>query len=125
MPHLNQETHFPTGPVTTMEGFYLDDLASGTALEIETRNRNYRLFKRANAHVRISGHPTYCPEPVEVEVEGSFGSGLKSAPHPGFIGRGMYMMFKHPLFGWITTSQILEIHKLGQAATRVPSVTKD
>ncbi len=71
------------------------------------------LIKRADAHVRISGHPTFCPEPVEVELEGSFGSVPPLNPHPGFIGRGMYLVFKHPVFGEVTTSRIVEIHKLG------------
>jgi len=115
MRHLNrnQEIDFPAEQRGSKEGFCLDDLADGTALQIETQHRNYRLIKGADIHVRISGHPTFCPEPVEVEFEGSLESGPKLVPIPGFIGCGMYMVFKHPLFGSVTTSRILEIHKLG------------
>jgi hypothetical protein len=82
-------------------------------VDIETQHHHYRLVKRADTHVRISGHPTLCPEPIEVEVEGSLAGGPPLVPNPGFIGRGMYLVFKHPLFEQvITTSKIREIHKL-------------
>ena len=112
-PNLNQDLEFPAERLGGDEGLYLDDLAQGDVVEIETQHHRYRLIKRADAHVRISGHPTFCPEPVEVEIEGSFGIEPALKPNPGFIGRGMYLVFKHPLFGWVTTSRIREIHKLG------------
>jgi len=112
-PNLNQgigvPVHNPQGP----EGFYLGDLAEGTILDIETKNRHYRLVKRSDTRVHLSGHPTLCPEPIEVEFQGSFGTGSLSAPDPGFIGRGMYLVFKHPsLEQVIATSRILDIHKV-------------
>jgi len=115
MLHLNQDQDIDSRGEQggSDEGFYLNDLADGTALEIQTQHRNYRLIKRADTRVRISGHPTFCPEPVEVDIKGSFGSGPALKSHPGFIGRGMHLIFKHPLLGWITTSRILEVHKLG------------
>jgi hypothetical protein len=112
-PNLNQDLGFPADQNGNSEGFYLDDLASGAVVEIETQHHHYRIVKRADTHVRISGHPTFCPEPVEVEIEGSFGNRPPLMPNPGFIGRGMYLVFKHPLFDEVTTSRIREIHKLG------------
>jgi hypothetical protein len=97
----------------TSDGVYLGDLPRGSVLEIETAHRNYRLVKNADAHVRISGHPLFCPVPTDVEIEGSFSTGLGVKGGPGFIGRGMHMIFKHPVFDRITTSEILEIHRLG------------
>ena len=97
------------------EGFYLKDLAEGAVVEFETQHHHYRIVKRADAQVRISGHPTFCPEPVEVQIEGSVGSRPMLTPNPGFIGRGMYLIFKHPTYDRITTSRIREIHKLSQA----------
>ena len=88
-------------------------MPDGTVVEIETQHRNYRLVKRADSHVRISGHPTYCPEPVDVVLEGSIPVGSTLVPEPGFIGRGMYLLMKHPTYNWITTSRIRDIHKLG------------
>lgn len=112
-PNRQQEIGFPPERQGSGDGFYLHDLACGTVVEIGTKHHRYRLVKRADASVRISGHPTFCPEPVEVEVEGSFGSRRRLNPHPGFIGLGMYLAFKHPRFrNLITTSRIREIHKL-------------
>ena len=112
-PNLNRKVDFPAERCGSDEGFYLDDLARGAEVEIETQHHHYRLAKLADTHVRISGHPMFCPEPVEVEVEGCFGSGPPLDPHPGFIGCGMCMVYKHPLFDRVTTSRIREIHRLG------------
>ena len=112
-PNLNQAIDLPAQQPGSEKGFYLNDLADGAVVDIETQHHHYRLVKRADTHVRISGHPTFCPEPVEVEVEGSFGGGPTLKSCPGFIRRGMYLIFKHPLLGWIMTSRILEVHKLG------------
>ena len=112
MPHLDHERDFPAAPYGSEEGLYLGDLAEGAVVEFETQHHHYRLVKRADTHARLSGHPKYCPEPVEVEIEGSFGGRPPSMPHPGFIGRGMCLIFKHPLFDEVTTSRIREIHRL-------------
>ena len=94
------------------EGIYLNDLAKGDVVELATANHHYRLVKREDAHFRISGHPELCPQPTDVEIEGSFANAWPSLPKPGFIGRGMHLMFKHPHFDLVTTSEIREIHKL-------------
>jgi hypothetical protein len=112
-PNLNKATDFPARQLGSAQGIYLDDLDDGDVVDIETQHHRYRLVKRDDTHVRISGHPTFCPEPVEVKVEGSIAAGRQLAPHPGFIGPGMYLVFKHPhLEQVITTSRIREIHKL-------------
>ncbi|HMD83706.1 MAG TPA: hypothetical protein VKO18_03265 [Terriglobia bacterium] len=109
----NPAIDLPAQQPGSEKGFYLNALADGAVLDIETQHHRYRLVKGADTHVRISGHPTFCPEPIEVDVEGSIAAGRLLAPNPGFIGRGMYLVFKHPLFEQvITTSRIREIHKL-------------
>ena len=42
----------------------------------------------------ISGHPEFCPEPVQVAIAGSTwgGSMLKLQ----YVGRGMHLEFRHP-----------------------------
>jgi hypothetical protein len=112
MPHLNNVIDFPITPPEGEEGLYLGDLADGDVVEFETQHHHYRLVKRADTHARLSGHPKFCPEPVDVDIEGSFGGVAPFLPHPGFIGRGMCLLFKHPLFDEVTTSRILEIHRL-------------
>lgn len=97
----------------TEQGVCLDDLADGAVLQVETQHHHYRLVKQADNHVRVSGHPTLCPEPIDMEVEGSIGSGSLSMPNPGFIGRGTYLVLKHPVFNRITTSRIRDIRVLG------------
>jgi len=112
-PKINRTTDFSARQSGSDEGFYLNDLADGAVVDIETQHRHYRLEKHHDRHVSISGHPTFCPEPVEVEVEGSIASKPALTPNPGFIGRGMYLVFKHPNFERvITTSRIREIHKV-------------
>jgi hypothetical protein len=104
---------FPAVQPGSEEGVYLNDLADGAVVDIDTQHSHYRLVKRDHAHVCISGHPRFCPEPVEVEIEGSVGYASGLLPHPGYIGRGMYLIFKHPFFNLVTTSRIREIHTRG------------
>ena len=93
------------------DGVYLDDLAEGAALEVETKHRRYKIVKIAHTLARISGHPIYCPEPVTVEIEGSGSGGVMLKPR--FIGRGMHLIFEHPTYHTVTTSRITDIHRVG------------
>ena len=97
-------------PPTNEDGVYLDDLQEGAVVELETEHHHYRIEKRDHAEARISGHPTLCPEPITVHIEGSTRRGL--LPKPGFIGRGMHLIFEHPVFHSVATSRIREIHVL-------------
>jgi len=112
-PSANLASDFRAERPNGEDGLYLHDLADGAVVEIDTQHSHYKLVKRADSHVCISGHPTFCPEPVEVEIEGSVAGGSTLLPNPGFIGRGMYLMFKHPQFNLVTTSRIREIHTHG------------
>ena len=93
------------------DGVYLDDLPDGASLEVQTRHHRYKIVKLAHTLARISGHPTYCPEPITVEIEGSAAEG--SALRRGFIGRGMHLMFQHATYHALTTSRIMDIHRIG------------
>ena len=56
----------------------------------------------------ISGHPEFCPDPVQVAIAGSTwgGSMLKLQ----YVGRGMHLEFRHPEYATpIVTSPIQEI----------------
>lgn len=91
-------------------GVYLRDLAPGSSIEIQTRNRLYRVVMQASGEALISGHPDFCPSPVLVKVDGSNwgGSMLKQ----GFIGRGMRLEFRHPVYHTVTTSPISDIRQV-------------
>ena len=88
-------------------GVYLDELCEGAVLEVETQHHGYTIVIRGRGRDLISGHPKYCPDPVPVRIEGSTwgGSMLKVR----FIGRGMRLEFRHPIFRTIITSRIVDI----------------
>jgi hypothetical protein len=89
-------------------GVYLRDLPDESTIEVATRNRQYTLVVRRDGQAMISGHPEFCPEPVEVRISGSNwgGSMLKAA----FLGRGMHLEYRHPNYrGPIVTSPIVDI----------------
>ncbi len=91
-------------------GVFLRELPIGTHLEVETRNRFYELENRGSGHVVISGHPRFCPRPILVKLNGSTWGG--SMMKMQFIGRGMFLEFRHPVYGIIRTSRIQEVQEL-------------
>jgi len=95
------------------DGIYLHDLADGAVLELETQHHHYRIEKTSDTEALISGHPTLCPEPVTVQIEGSAMGRPLVMPTPGYIGCGMHLVFEHPVYHTVTTSRIREIHKVG------------
>jgi hypothetical protein len=90
-------------------GVYLHDLLPGAVLAIQTQNRSYTLVNLGDESALISGHPEFCPEPVEVQVQGSTwgGSMLKTK----FVGRGMHLEFIHPIYRTVVTSEIVDIRQ--------------
>jgi hypothetical protein len=92
-------------------GVYLKDLPEESTLQVETQNRWYTLVVRRDGLALISGHPEFCPEPIEVRITGSNwgGSMLKTA----YLGRGMHLEYRHPHYrGPIITSEIVEIRRV-------------
>jgi hypothetical protein len=93
------------------EGLSLGDLKIGSMVEVKTRRRRYSLENYGNGQVLISGHPEYCPQPVLVTLNGSTWGG--PALKMGFIGRGMFLEFRHPVYGVIRSSRIEAIRQPG------------
>jgi hypothetical protein len=95
-------------------GVYLDELSEGAVLEVETQHHGYTIVIGGRGRDLISGHPKYCPDPVAVSIAGSTwgGSMLKVR----FIGRGMRLEFRHPVFRTIITSRIVDIRASDQLA---------
>jgi hypothetical protein len=52
-------------------GVDLYDVPPGTVLEVQTKNHIYTIVHKARGQVLISGHPEFCPSPVEVRIHGS------------------------------------------------------
>jgi hypothetical protein len=110
--------HEPSNPVLNLtspllqseDGIYLDELPLGAVIDVETAHRTYRVENRGDGKVLISGHPTYCPEPILVDLHGSTNGGAMLKM--GFIGRGMRIEFQHPERGVIFTSPVREIREL-------------
>jgi len=92
------------------EGVDLADLKPGTMLEIQTGHHSYRLVNKGGGTALISGHPTYCPTPVPVEVHGSIDNTGHLKWH--FVGKGMKLAFLLPEHGVIQTSRITEIRRV-------------
>src|ERR1700680_887407 len=91
-----------------LEGVYLGTLRSGTAVDLETKSRHYRIEYLEGDRIRISGHPRWCPTPVLARLHGSM-VGLAGVAE-GYIGCGMHLVFE-PLDNHIpiTTSEITDI----------------
>jgi hypothetical protein len=91
-------------------GVSLGDLPPSTVLEIQTQHHRYTAVFLGESQVLISGHPEFCPEPVQVAIAGSTwgGSMLKLR----YIGRGMHLEFCHPEYQTpIVTSRIQEVRE--------------
>ncbi len=96
-------------------GVDLRQLPPESTLRVETRNRAYTIIMQRDCNALISGHPEFCPEPVLVRIQGSNWGG--SMLKPAYLGRGMHLEFRHPMFeGLIVTSPICEIQLLSKAA---------
>ncbi len=88
-------------------GVHLREVASRTLLFIQTRNRTYTMMVLDGRHALLSGHPEYCVEPTAVRINGCTWGG--SMIWSGFIGRGMFLEFHHPVHGDVRTTRILDI----------------
>jgi hypothetical protein len=89
-------------------GVFLNDLPPSTVLEIQTMHHRYTAVLLGGSEAMLSGHPEFCPEPVQVAIAGSTwgGSMLKLQ----YVGRGMHLEFRHPHYPTpIVTSPIQEI----------------
>src|ERR1700727_2632805 len=89
-------------------GVFLHDLPPSTILEIQTLHHCYTAVLLGGSDALISGHPEFCPSPVQVAIAGSTwgGSMLKLQ----YVGRGMHLEFRHPEYDTpIVTSPIQEI----------------
>lgn len=89
-------------------GVFLNDLPPSTVLQIQTMHHCYTAVLLGGSEALLSGHPEFCPEPVQVAIAGSTwgGSMLKMQ----YVGRGMHLEFRHPSYATpIVTSPIQEI----------------
>src|SRR5277367_1694278 len=88
-------------------GVHLKEVAPRTVLFVQTQNRVYTMVVLDDRHALLSGHPEFCEEPTEVRINGSTWGG--SMIWMGFIGRGMFLEFHHPVHRNIRTTRILDV----------------
>jgi len=112
-PNLSDEINRNICQSEVEGGVFLDRAPVGAVFEFETRNRFYEVENRGGGKGIIVGHPEYCPEPVMVDLHGSTWGRSMLKVH--FIGRGMYLEFRHPVHGLIRTSQIQDVRELPHA----------
>jgi hypothetical protein len=83
------------------------NLVPGSLIDVETKNRHYRMEYLGGNSVRVSGHPEFCPNPVMASLQGSLDR--DGSLETGFIACGMRMILllddTHP----ITTSRVLRV----------------
>ena len=109
-PNLSDEVNHNIAQSEIEGGVFLEGLPPATVLHIRTQHHSYRAEILGNNAALLSGHPQFCPKPVQVTIAGSTwgGSMLKSR----YIGRGMHLEFHHPAYDTpIVTSTIQEIHE--------------
>jgi hypothetical protein len=114
-PNLSDEVNRNIVQSEIEGGVFLEGLPPDTVLQIRTQNHFYTALFLGEGTALISGHPQYCPEPVQVTIAGSTwgGSMLKLR----FIGRGMHLEFHHPAYSTpIITSAIQEIRERIESA---------
>jgi NAD-dependent oxidoreductase involved in siderophore biosynthesis len=95
-------------------GVHMRDLSPGSVVSVQTLNHLYRVVVICEDTALISGHPEFCPDPVEVRIHGSTWGG--SMLRTKFLGRGMHLEFEHPVHKTIVTSRILDIQQGEEAA---------
>jgi hypothetical protein len=93
-------------------------LPPGSRVDVETRNRHYLIECLGGSSMRISGHPEYCPTPVNGELQGA--ADRHGLVEPGLIGRGKYLQFQLDDHRPITTSRVLRVRV--KRAPSTPSV---
>ena len=89
-------------------GIWWDTVDPGFRVLVRTKSRTYIFEKRKDGEVYISGHPKYCPNPVQARIHGSTWGG--SMIKIGWIGVGMRLEFStvlHPTA--ITTTTIQDV----------------
>src|SRR5215471_693685 len=94
---------------STISAEFVDcqSLPPGSLLEVETKNRQYRIECLGGSAIRISGHPEFCPAPVAGVLRGSSEKG--GILEEGLIGRGKYLQFLVDEHRPVTTSRVTRL----------------
>lgn len=118
-PNLSDEVNRNIVQSEIEGGVLLSALPPSTVLHIETQNHHYTAVLLGGSEALLSGHPEFCPEPVQVAISGSTWGGAMLKQR--YIGRGMHLEFCHPDYRTpIITSRIQEIREQPLQDTKDP-----
>ena len=101
--------------MTSAEFVDCQSLAPGALVDVETRNRHYRIECLGGSAIRISGHPDLCPTPEPATLQGSSDN---AGVTESLISPGRYLQFvlqDRP----VTTTRVMKVRV--QRAPAVPS----
>ncbi|HEX9110037.1 MAG TPA: hypothetical protein VF845_01055 [Terriglobales bacterium] len=109
-PNLSDEVNRNIVQSEIEGGVSLEGLPPETVLQIQTQHHFYTALLLGDGLALISGHPQYCPQPVQVTIAGSTWGGAMLKMR--FISRGMHLEFHHPAYSRpIVTSPIQDIRE--------------
>src|SRR2546427_4072869 len=94
--------------VEILEGVDINNLNPGSLIEVETTSRRYHIECLGGNTMRISGHPDFCPNPVEAELQGSVDR--EGMYESGFITPGKQLVFVLARDRFVTTTRVLSVH---------------
>ena len=97
-----------TTTTSVPEGVDLNSLSPGSRIDIETKNRHYRIECLGGNTMKISGHPEFCPAPVQAELRGAVSR--EGTFETGFIRPGKRLMFLLGEHQPVTTSKVVSVH---------------
>lgn len=68
-------------------GAWMEKLAPGKTLHVQTKNTHYEITRDAQGNERIKGNPTFCPDFFACSIQGStWGTSMLKV---GYVGVGM------------------------------------
>ncbi len=83
-------------------------LRPGSFIDVQTESRHYQIEYLGSDAIRISGHPQYCPRPVDARLKGSLNrEGLLDH---GLIECGMRLVFVVEDRLPVMTSKVLHVN---------------
>ena len=88
-------------------GVFLEDTLTGTTVEVKTGNHSYLIQRAGDTTAFISGHPEYCPDPIQVALHGS--RWLDSEMRKCYLAPGMRLQFMTQAGVSVLTSPITEV----------------
>jgi hypothetical protein len=79
------------GEAAAGTGVFLEETPPGSRVEVKTANHGYVIQRAGDKTAFISGHPEYCPEPVQVALHGT--RWLDSEIKKCYLAPGMRLQF--------------------------------